>query len=222
MRDGLSICQGFMLSAWIGLAGLAWTPAAGAAVLYMENFADVSEWAVSLDSGGGSTITSDGSLGLFYVNAANSFSVFIPVPSASTLSAYDPAHAFSYRLSLDVDSVTYSTSYMIAMDLFGASSNYLSTTFDIIPQTAQTGEVVIGLGSFAFDPATRYIAPKVYVFTGDGSQTVRFDSLEIGVAPEPGTVVLILSGCLLLRSIRKRTSPQFRAACAVHPRAEDA
>lgn len=182
--------------------------AAGAMPLYaavfQEDFSDTSDWAVSFDPGGGSSVSSDGALGHFYVDAPNSFAVFIPPVSMSTLTEFDPTRAGGYIFSIDVDSVTWSASYMISLDLFDVATNYLGTTWNVVSQTAQTGSYSVNLGQFGYGLNTHFITPKVYVFTGDGGQTVSFDSMGVVMIPEPSVFLLMSGGFAALGYMRHR------------------
>ncbi len=189
----------------IGAAGLALAgprPAC-AAVLFHESFADVTDWTVIYnDQGGSASLTSDGALGSFSVGAPNNFVAFGPVPSLAAPAPFSPSiSAYRYSLYYDVDSLTDSTSYSIEIDQFDASTNYLATMFSVAPQGTLLGSNRIDLTGFAWNPSAAFILPKVTVYTGLGSQTVVFDTLDIemDVIPEPGSLMLLVMGVLALR-----------------------
>jgi len=191
------------------LASLA--TSAHAAVIWNQDFSDVSNWTVIFDPGGGSTITSNGSQGLFYVNANDNTAAFVPINSGTqSLVPFNPASASDYAMSFTVDSVTGSVSYDIVLDEFDENGDYLSTVFGIVPQSAFVGSDVVSLGSFTFDDNAAYLAPKINVYTGFGAQTVAFSELQFTAVPEPAAFALASGGIGLLlwrRRMRRWESP---------------
>jgi hypothetical protein len=63
----------------------------------------------------------------------------------------------------------------------------------------------VSLGGFTYDNDTKFLLPKITVFTGLGNQTVKFDSIEFTQAvPEPSIAFLFLVGLGVLWSRRGR------------------
>lgn len=190
------------------LAAPWWSGAA--VVIWQEDFSDVSDWFVIDDPGGGSSISSDGSLGAFYVNDDNNNASFGPRNDGSApFVPFDPARKSLYALAFTVDHLTWSTSYQITLDEFGINSNYLNTVWNVFPTqytTTVTGYTNINLGAYAFDPATAFLMPKIVVYTGDGAQTTYFDSMEFEEAsiPEPDPLLLTLLGLASVRYATRR------------------
>jgi hypothetical protein len=196
---------------WLGVmlvCFLSFVAGARAAVIWSEDFSDVSDWQVILDPGGGTSITSDGNLGLFHVGPASSEAAFGPIPGTAPLVDFVPANKNLYAVDLVVDSLTGSTSYELRLDEFGSSTNYLGTVFGVLAQGVFTGTTNIALGAFSFNASAVYLLPKVEMFTGDGDQTVRVDNMDFTVVPEPATVLLVVVGLALLgfRSSRVRAT----------------
>jgi hypothetical protein len=159
-------------------------PGANAATVWSEDFSDVSDWAVVFDPSSGSTITSDGNLGLLFVNGGSTLAAFAP----SSQAPFDPINKADYTLDFNVNNVTWSTSYDIALDEFDSGGNYLSTVWQVFPtefSSTATGPQSINLGGFTFNAATANIAPKINVYTGDAGQTVSFDSMSLDLAQVP-------------------------------------
>jgi hypothetical protein len=179
---------------------------AQADVVWTQDFSNVSNWAVINDPGVGSTITSDGSQGLFYVDAANNLAAFgLAHAGTSGLVLFNAADKNDYTLSFTVNSVTWSTSYEFALDEFDASGNYVGTVWNVYPAsstTTFTGSDSVGLGGFTYDAGTAYLAPKLTVHTGDGGQTVAFGAMGITVVPEPTTGLLVVAGFVSLLGLR--------------------
>lgn len=171
-------------------------------VIWSEDFSDVSDWQVIFDPGGGSTITSDGNLGLFNVQDDNNQAAFGPIPigpSAAPLVVFNTPNKNDYSMRFTVPTLTTSTSYDIRLDEFDSNTNYLSTVFNVFPQGTFTGSTNVSLGAFTYNANTVYVLPKITVFTGDPNQTVSFDSMEFTVAvPEPSTAVLFIIGFVIV------------------------
>jgi hypothetical protein len=164
-------------------------------IIWSENFSDVSDWQVIFDPGGGSTITSDGNLGLFNVPSANNQAAFGPTPGVAPLVAFDTAKKNDYAMDFTVPSLTDSTSYDIRLDEFDSNTNYLSTVFGVFPQGTFTGTTNVSLGAFSYNGSTVYLLPKITVFTGNPNQTVSFDSMDFSLSvPEPSTAFLFVVG----------------------------
>jgi len=179
-----------------GLLTLTGTTNAG--IIWTQDFSNVSNWGIISDPGGGSSITSDGSQGLFYVNAGSNLAAFGPkTDGSSALVSFVPGNKNDYYMAFTVNNLTWSTSYEFALDEFNASTNYVGTVWQVFPTastTTFTGSTNIWLGSFTYDGGAAYILPKITVHTGDGGQTVYFGALEFSVVPEPSTIVLVAVG----------------------------
>lgn len=155
-----------------------------------EDFSEVSSWSIIHDPGGGSSISSDGDWGYFYVNAAASEAAFI----TSDRIPFNPGESALYNLYLQVEGVTASTSYDIAMDQFDASYGWLGTIWNFFPTNSTSifvGETNINMGMFSYNPNTAFLAPKIGVHTGVGVQTVLFDYMAVEMIPEPRTILLV-------------------------------
>lgn len=197
----LAIALGFIMSA----------PAANAEIVWSEDFSDVYGWGIVYDPGGGSSITSSGGSGAFYVDKGNDQAAFAPLQSDANFIAFDSSKASGYRLDFTVDGLTWSTSYDIAMDEFNSQKQWLSTVWQVYPlqyTTTDTGSLSSSLGGFAWNPDVAYIIPKVNVHTGDPAQTVYFDkmSMALNAVPEPASTTLFFlgSGLFGFRMLRKR------------------
>jgi len=195
-----------MISILTGCLMLLAVYSAQADLLWSEDFSDVSDWSVISDPGGGSTITSDGNLGLFYVNSNNTEAAF--GPNTGVAPFVPKSDDSSFTMSFDVDSLTSSTSYDIALDEFDSSHTYLSTIWQVFPSSGTstfTGSTNINISGLSYNANTAYLMPKIDVHTGNGAQTVRFDSMQFTTIPEPGPLVLMLLGwlpALVYRHIR--------------------
>ena len=194
-------CSSVCLAAWI--FGVAVLPV-HANTVWTEDFSDVSDWSVIFDPGSGSSLTSDGNLGLFHVPSAGSEAAFGPIPGTAPFVSLTAGTAANITMSLTTDSLTGSTSYDIRLDEFDAGMNYVSTVFGVLSQGTFTGTTNISLGTFSFSGSTAFVLPKVSVFTGLGDQTVRIDEISFSVIPEPSTLALALFGVALAGLIWKR------------------
>jgi len=169
---------------------------ARSAVVYHEDFSSVAGvwFPVFNQNGGSATITSDGSLGSFFVELPNNLVAFAPT-GLNPFVAYNSQVA--HRLTYAVASLSWSTSYSIEIDQFDAGNNYLSTIFNVVPENALTGTRTVDMPTAGWDPAMAFILPKITMRTGDGGQTIAFDFLEIYPLPEPSTMMLLVFGGLL-------------------------
>ena len=173
-------------------------------IVWEENFSDVSDWNVIFNAqGDSSSITSDGSLGRLFVQVVQNEVAYGPT---STF-AFDPVNAGDFAMSFTVDSITASVSYDIRLDMFNASSVYVGSVFNVVPQGTFAGTDTVNLGGFTYDPATAFLSPKITVFTGPSvsDQSVFFDNLAFSVVPEPSTTCLLLAGAAALGLIRSRS-----------------
>jgi hypothetical protein len=202
------------VAAVIALLGLT-RVASATLIVWSEDFSNVSDWSVISDPGGGSSITSDGNLGSFYVNASNNVAAFGPNHTGTSgLALFNTANKNDYFLNFTVDSLTWSTSYDLALDEFGADGQYTGTVWQVFPAlstSTDTGSFSVALGAFTYDPGIMYILPKLTVHTGDGGQTVRFDSMSITeTVPEPSSVMLFVTGLGLVWRWYVRTRKRAR------------
>lgn len=177
-------------------------------VIWYEDFSDVSDWHVVYDPGGGSSITSDGSEGLFYVDAPDSEAAFVPDPDVAPFVPFNPSQSDQYTFSFTIAGLTGSTSYDLALDLFSApnAGAFITTVWQVYPTSGTSvdaGFISVNLGDYAFDPSTTHLMPKVNVHTGFGEQTVRFDEMTFTQIPEPSATALILLGLVLCRGVRR-------------------
>lgn len=175
---------------------------ARADLIWSEDFSDVSDWTVIFNAqSDASTLTSDGDLGLFYVESVNNEVAFGPNSGVSPFVPFDPNNKDDYTMSFVVDSLTASVSYDIRIDMFDAGNNYLGTVSGVVPQGTFVGTNTVNLGGYTYDSSTAQLMPKITVFTGPDftDQTVRFDELRFDVVPEPSATLLMLLGAALIR-----------------------
>jgi len=190
---------------WLGVVAAATT--GSGIVLWSEDFSDVSDWQVISDPGGGSSITSDGNLGLFYVNAGGNQAAF--GPNTGVAPFVPRSYESSFTMSFPVASLTSSTSYDIALDEFDANHTYINTIWQVFPSSGTstfTGSTNINISGLNYSANTAWLMPKIDVHTGFGAQTVRFDSLSFTEIPEPATstLLLIMMLPLLAYGIKRR------------------
>jgi len=189
----------------IGVVLVAAMPAV-ANMIWSDDFSSAAGWSIVANPSNDASITSDGNLGSMYVGAQNSLAAF----GANTRIPFDPANKSQYTLSLTTFDLTLSTSYDVALDEFDSNSNYLSTVWQVFPTSFTStfaGSTNLNLGAYSFNAGGAFVSPKVTVHTGDGVQTVRFDSMSMDqqVIPEPGSLALIISGGLAAVLLRKRS-----------------
>ncbi|MFH0878993.1 MAG: PEP-CTERM sorting domain-containing protein [Lentisphaerota bacterium] len=194
MMVGLAVCAG------IAQGGLIWS----------EDFSttSVTNWTVGSEMHPGSTITSDGNLGLFYVNGTNSLTAFIPRTGFKPFVPFNPAEKSQYTMTIVADSMTWSLSYDFALDQFDSGGGYLDTYWQAYPPAGTTtniGTIQVNLGSMTFNSSAAYLMPKLDVHTGDGQQTLRLDSMSFDYTiPEPATGLLIVAGAAATGWIARR------------------
>ena len=177
-----------------------------AGVLYDEDFSVVDDWNVVFNQQGGSaTITTDGNIGSLNVAEPNNLVAYGPDVTSANFVSFASASAAAFYLEYTVDSVTGSTSYSIEIDQYNSSEVFLSTVFGVISQTAAIGSFQSQrFDAFTWDVSTAFILPKIQMFTGTGSQTIGFDTLQILSVPEPETLYFFIIGCLGGVMVRRR------------------
>lgn len=169
---------GIILILGIGMSA----PVAYAEILWSEDFADVSDWRVISDSGGGADITVSEGLGAMYVDKRNSIAAFAPEQNDANLVPFDPMQKSEYTINWKVDHLTKSVSWDISIDEFNVDKEYLDTVWNVYPtksSTARSGEFSENLREKSWDAKTAYIVPKVTVHTGGKQQTVYFGYMNI-------------------------------------------
>ena len=188
---------------------------APAAVIWDEPFDGARTWGVVWEQDSGSSVNISSGMADLYVDAASSHTAFGPSQVGDFCAAFDPAHKSDYTLYFTVDSVSWSTSYTIALDEFDSSKNYVNTVWQVYPtsgSSVDTGTISVNLGSYTFHGGVAYVAPKIDTYTGDGGQTITFDRIYVdqaegggpAAAPEPGSLLLMGAGALSLCMIRPR------------------
>ena len=184
---------------------------AKADLIWTQDFSNVSNWQVVYNPDSSVTgIQSDGTHGLFSLQASNSLAAFGPNTAVTPLVPFVPVNNANYGFDFITSSLTGSASYDLSLDEFGANTNYLGTVFGVFPQGTFTGSTNITLGAFSFDPSAVYLLPKLTLYTGNGDQTVGFSKMEFTVVPEPSTLVLSLVGFALfgMKGVQRRTRGQ--------------
>ena len=164
-------------------------PAARAENLWTESFPNVKNWTIVSDPGEGSTITSSGGLAVLYVDKGKTQAAFAPLQTEATTVAFDPSKASEYTISWKIDHLTTSVSWDLAMDEFDANKKYINTVWNIFPikgNCVSIGEFSKNLGGYVWKPETRYIAPKIDVYTGDPKQTVYVTYIKIDRVKKAG------------------------------------
>lgn len=175
-------------------------PAAQAVTIWTEDFSSVSDWSVLTGNG---VITSDGSLGRFREpDGADTF--FGAFTDSANYSTFDPANKANYDWVFTTDSLMWSVSYAIHLDQFDSSKTYLSTVWNIQPDTTFTGTKTVNLGGFTFDASAAYLSPKVWISTGDPDQSVYYNDMHMDVIPEPASLLLLGTGLLGLVSFSRK------------------
>lgn len=181
---------------------------AAATVIWNEDFSDVSDWSVISNPSNDASVATDGSHGLFSEPSPG-----LAWPNGSAFGptnriAFDPSEASRYALGFTVTAISGSMSYDLAFDCF-SNGSYVATVWDVFPNQAFTGTTNISLGSFSFNPATTEVSPKLTLHTGNGEQTVSFDSMSLdqSVVPEPASAALFaLAGAVAL--VLRRRGPR--------------
>lgn len=188
--------RGYAMLLVVALLGFA--VGAKADLIWTQDFSNVSNWQVVYNPDSSVTgIQSDGTHGLFSLQASNSLAAFGPNTALTPLVPFVPVNNADYGFDFITSSLTGSASYDLSLDEFGANTNYLGTVFGVFPQGTFTGSANVALGAFSFDPSAVYLLPKLTLYTGNGDQTVGFSKMEFTVVPEPATLVLALIGFVL-------------------------
>jgi len=157
-------------------------PAVRAENLWTESFPNVKNWTIVSDPGEGSTMTSSGGLAVLYVDKGKNQAAFAPVQSEITMVPFNPSNASEYTITWKIDHLTTSVSWDLAMDELDANRKYINTVWNIFPvkgNCASVGEFSKNLGGFIWKKETRYIAPKIDVYTGEPKQTVYVGYIKI-------------------------------------------
>lgn len=166
-------------------------------IIWSNNLSNASnEWFIIDDTGGNSSITSSNGLGLLYVDAANSRAAFgVKTDGSVPFIPFRPDLKDKYELHLLVDSITWSTSYDLALDEFDSDRNWIRTIWQVFPlsgTSTHTGLAAVPLGGFTFSAHTTFLMPKFTVYTGDGAQTVRLDEIYVLQDVSPIGLVIVL------------------------------
>lgn len=174
--------QKFLLGLFVILEIGMLSTVAHAEILWSEDFADVSDWRIISDSGGGSTISVSDGLGAMYVDKRNSIAAFAPNLNDANLVPFDPMQSSEYTINWKVDHLTKSVSWDISVDEFDADKEYLDTVWNVYPiksSTASSGEFSQNLGDKSWDSETAYIIPKATIHTGGRRQTIYFSYMNV-------------------------------------------
>lgn len=193
----------------MGMVLVAAMPAV-AGLIWSEDFSSVSEWSVGFNPSNDATVTSDGGLGLFTEPSPGTYE---PHPAPAFISsdriAFNPLSPGDYTFDFTVAAISNSMSFSIGFDCFSndVTRGYATTVWDVFPNQQFVGAMSTNLGSWTFLPTVGYVSPKLTIRTGDGDQTVSFDSMSMDNAaiPEPGSMALIVCGGLAVALLRKRT-----------------
>lgn len=204
------------LSLLIALAAVAGIFAAQAAIVWQEDFSDVSDWTILVNPMGDAGISSDGLLGTFSEPTGG---VNDPRPTFAPTSAnrfaFDPALSSYYSMEIVIDSLSWSASHAWALDEFDSGGSYLSTVWNVFPSENRStlgfnpaGPVStnIALGQFTYNANTAFLAPKFDLSTGDAGQALVLDSITVTqTIPEPATATMMLiGGALGVYLLRRR------------------
>lgn len=166
----------------LACAFFAAAPALRAENLWTENFPNVKNWTIVSDPGEGSTITSSDGLAVLYVDKGKNQAAFAPIQTEATMVPFDPSKASEYTITWKIDHLTNSVGWDLAMDELDANRKYINTVWNIYPMKgncASIGEFSKNLGGYIWKPETRFIAPKIDVFTGDPTQAVYVTYIKI-------------------------------------------
>ena len=174
-------------------------------VIWSDDFSDVGDWSVIWNPSNDASVVSDGSHGLFTEPSPGLGWPNGPAFGPTNRIAFSPLWANLYTLGFTVTAISNSMSFDIGLDCF-SNGTYVATVWNVFPNQAFTGTTNINLGGFSFDPVVTEITPKLTLHTGEGLQTVTFDSmlLDQQAIPEPGSLALIIGGGLAAVLLRKR------------------
>ena len=153
-----------------------------AETVWKKEFTDVSDWTIMSDPGTGSKLSVLNGVGAFHVSAPKSEASFVPSPAGNNLVPFDPSKASEYSISWKVDTLTNSMGWDLAVDLFDACGKWIDTVWNIYPETgncSEKGEFNKNLGGKDWKPEARFIAPKLNIHTGSGSQTAYISYIRI-------------------------------------------
>jgi hypothetical protein len=174
-------------------------------VIWNDDFSDVGDWSVIWNPSNDATVVSDGSHGLFTEPSPGQGWPNGPAFGPTNRIAFDPLSKSDFSLGFTVTSISNSMSFDIGLDCFSNDYSYVETVWAVFPNQAFVGSTNINLGGFTFNSASVYVSPKLTLHTGEGNQTVAFDSMSMDqqVIPEPGSLALIIGG-LAVVLLRKR------------------
>jgi hypothetical protein len=189
----------------IGMVFVAAMPAV-ANVIWSEDFSSVSDWSVIWNPSNDATVVSDGGQGFFSEPSPGLGWPNGPAFGPTNRITFDPLLKSDFTFSFTATAISNSMSFDFGLDCF-SNGSYVATVWDVFPNQAFTGTTNINLGAFSFDPIVTHVTPKLTLHTGDGDQTVTFDSMEMDqqVIPEPGSVALIVVGGFAAVLLRKRS-----------------
>ncbi|MBU0677471.1 MAG: PEP-CTERM sorting domain-containing protein [Verrucomicrobia bacterium] len=198
------------------------TLTAQSAVIWDETFDGTRAWNVIAQDDPGSSVNISGGQADFYVDAADSHTSFGPTQLGDFAAPINTSQKGDYTLYFIIDSLSWSTSYQIALDEFDSSKQYVNTVWQVYPpagNSTDTGTISVNLGSFTFHGGVEYVAPKLDMYTGDGAQTITFDRVYFdqaeggggGAVPEPGSIFLMVLGAAAVYLMRS-TPRMFKVA----------
>ena len=182
----------------IGLVLVAAMPAV-ADVIWSEDFSDAGDWSVIWNPSNDASVAAAGGQGLFTEPSPGLGWPNGPAFGPTNRIAFDPLLKSDYTFAFTVSSISSSMSFDFGLDCF-SNGNYVATVWDVFPNQAFTGTTNINLGAFSFDPVVTHVTPKLTLHTGNGDQTIAFDSMSMDqqVIPEPGSLALVIGGAAML------------------------
>ena len=191
----------------IGVVLIAAVPAM-ANVIWSEDFSNVDDWSVIWNPSNDATVVAAGGQGLFTEPSPGQSWPNGPAFGPTNRIAFDPLLKSDFTFSFTVTAISNSMSFDFGLDCFSNDYSYVETVWSVFPNQAFVGSTNVNLGGFAFNSGSVYVSPKLTLHTGNGDQTVNFDSMQMDqqVIPEPASLVLILSGGLAVLLLRQKTA----------------
>jgi hypothetical protein len=176
-------------------------------VIWNEDFSSVADWSVIWNPSNDASVASDGSHGLFSEPSPGLGWPNGPAMGPTNRVAFDPVLKSDFTLGFTVTAISNSMSFDVGLDCFSNDYSYVETVWAVFPNQAFVGTTNINLGAFTFNAASVYVSPKITLHTGEGLQTVSFDSMSMDqqAIPEPASLALIVGGGLLAVLLRKRS-----------------